>query len=143
MNPQPNQQPAHSPVVGRYWSVAGTIVIAQSAPSAKRFAKLRGVKGALSALTARLATPEEISRFIHQYPSMVAANDKARAEREERERFTERAANSHAALVDALEHLEAAATKFTIGCNCQTAGEDAILYASLEQAREALRSATQ
>jgi hypothetical protein len=47
-----------------------------------------------------------------------------------------------AELLAALQHLEAAATKFTIGCNCQTLEQDEALSDSLDQARSAIARAT-
>lgn len=46
-----------------------------------------------------------------------------------------------AEMLAALRTLENATTKFTVGCNCQTAGEDDALSAALEVARAAIAKA--
>lgn len=45
-------------------------------------------------------------------------------------------------LLNALRRLTEAATKFTVDCNCQTAGQDDALYIELERARAAIAMAT-
>ncbi len=77
------------------------------------------------ALLALLCKSGEAANLISERIEDLKATN-ARLERE------------NAELRAALAHLEKAATKFTVGCNCQTAGADDALSASLDQARAAL-----
>lgn len=102
---------ASAPAIGaqhtdipRFWVVAGKMVTANNAAQAKRFAKSgHGLVGALSSLTARHATHDEIKKYGEEGSAREAAAARRRSEYEKAEALRAQAPAMQAELVQLRE----------------------------------------